>query len=415
MRIIYHHRTQLDDAQGVHVRAMVRAFGELGHEVEVVSFARSPSDGAFPGGKRSWRISTGRLPQGVYEALSLLYNAFGYRRLARALRARRADLIYERYALNTFCGALASRRFGVPLLLEVNAPWRDQTPSLGPVRFRRLARFVERWVCANSARTIAVSEALRQLLLAEGVPEGRVTVMHNAVDADLFDPAVSGQEVRQRYGLTGNLVAGFVGWLRDWHGLADLIDAVHASGLLERGLRLLIVGSGPSLPEVQGCVRRLGLDGKVILTGPVAHEAVPAHIAALDLALQPRATGYACPMKLIEYMAMRRCIVAPDQPNVRELLSDRVSARLFPAEDYRILVEIVAELMAAPAERSSLGRTARRTVVERNLFWRANAARALDLLSSGERDAAGAHSRTTPATATPYGAASSDPEALRSR
>ena len=37
MRIIYHHRTQLDDSQGIHVRAMVRAFQELGHEVEVLS------------------------------------------------------------------------------------------------------------------------------------------------------------------------------------------------------------------------------------------------------------------------------------------------------------------------------------------------------------------------------------------
>jgi glycosyltransferase involved in cell wall biosynthesis len=225
-----------------------------------------------------------------------------------------------------------------------------------------------------------VSEALRQLLLTEGVPEARLTVMHNAVDPVTFDPAVSGREVRQRYGLNDHLVAGFVGWLRHWHGLEHLIDAVHASGLLERGLRLLIVGSGPSLPAVQGRVRRLGLEHQVISTGPVAHRDVPAHIAALDIALQPRATAYACPIKLIEYMAMGRCIVAPDQPNIRELLSDGVSARLFPAGDYPSLVNLVSELMGAPAGRATLGRNAQRTVVERNLTWRANAARATGLL-----------------------------------
>jgi glycosyltransferase involved in cell wall biosynthesis len=112
----------------------------------------------------------------------------------------------------------------------------------------------------------------------------------------------------------------------------------------------------------------------------VPHEDVPAHVAALDIALQPRATAYACPMKLIEYMAMGRCIVAPDQANIRELLSDGISARLFPPGDYRSLVSLVSELMVAPAERSSLGRNARRTVVERDLTWRANAMRALDLL-----------------------------------
>src|SRR5262245_46231060 len=138
MRIIYHHRTQLDDAQGIHVRAMVRAFQELWHEVDVVSGLGCSANGLAPA--RRWRIQTNRLPSTLYEGLSLLYNIRGYYRLGRALRERRAGLIYERYALNTFCGVLASRRFGVPLLLEVNAPWLDQLPSLAPLRFRRLAR-----------------------------------------------------------------------------------------------------------------------------------------------------------------------------------------------------------------------------------------------------------------------------------
>jgi glycosyltransferase involved in cell wall biosynthesis len=180
--------------------------------------------------------------------------------------------------------------------------------------------------------------------------------------------------------LNDRLVAGFVGWLRHWHGLEDLIDAVHVSGLLERGLRLLIVGSGPSLSAVQERVESLGLEDQVILTGPVAHEDVPAHIAALDIALQPRATDYACPMKLVEYMAMGRCILAPNQPNIRELVSDGISARLFPAGNYRSLVDSLSELMESPAERALLGRNAQRTIIERNLTWRANATRAVGLL-----------------------------------
>jgi glycosyltransferase involved in cell wall biosynthesis len=385
MRIIYHHRTQLDDAQGIHVRAMVRAFRALGHEVEVISLLGS-ADG-HPPAKR-WRVHTSRLPRTAYEGLSLLYNVLGYYRLARALRGRAADLIYERYALNTVCGVLASRRSGVPLLLEVNAPWPDQLPSLAPLRFRRLARRLERWICSNGTRTIAVSEALRQLLIQEGAPEHRLTVMHNAVDPAVFNAAVSGQEVRRRYGLEDSLVAGFVGWLRHWHGLADLIDAVRSSELLARGLRLLIVGIGPAFQQVERRVRELGLEDRIILTGAVVHEDVPAHVAALDIALQPRATAYACPMKLIEYMAMGRCIVAPDQPNIRELLSDRMNARLFPPGDYRSLIQVVSELMDAPAERVSLGRNALHTVVERDLTWHGNVARALALLRGERHDGA---------------------------
>jgi glycosyltransferase involved in cell wall biosynthesis len=197
---------------------------------------------------------------------------------------------------------------------------------------------------------------------------------------------VSGAEVRRRYRLNGHLVAGFVGWLRDWHGLERLIGAVHAAGLLERGLRLLIVGAGPAFPSLRARVRSLGLADRVVLTGPVAHEAVPAHVAALDIALQPSATAYACPMKLLEYMAMARGIVAPDQPNIRELLRDGVSARLFAPGDDRSLVAAISELMERPALRATLGRQARQEVVERNLSWRMNAERALSILGSELQD-----------------------------
>jgi glycosyltransferase involved in cell wall biosynthesis len=383
MRIIYHHRTQLDDAQGIHVRAIVRAFRDLGHDVDVVSLIGS-CFGTAPRRRQPWRIDTARLPRTVYETLGLVYNLYGYRRLARAIRARRPDLIYERYAPNTFCSVLAGRRFGVPVLLEINAPWDDHSPSGEAPRFRQLSRRVERWVCSKSVRTIAVSAALKQRLVEDGVPERQVMVMHNAVDPVLFHPEVSGEAVRRRYRLNGHPVAGFVGWLRDWHGLEGLIDAVHGSELLERGLRLLIVGSGPSFPSVRARVHSLGLADQVILTGPVAHEDVPAHIAALDVALQPCVTACACPMKLLEYMAMARCIVAPDQPNIKELLSDGASARLFPAGDYRRLVDLVSELMDSPAVRAALGRHAHQATVERNLTWRSNAARAVRLLRDQE-------------------------------
>jgi glycosyltransferase involved in cell wall biosynthesis len=382
MRIIYHHRTQLDDAQGIHVRAIVRAFRELGHEVEVISLVASPS-------KRAWRIDTGRLPRALYEVLSLGYNLYGYRRLARAIREGKPDLIYERYAPYAFCGVLAARRFGVPLLLEINAPWHDHSPSGEAPRFGRLARRLERWICANSTRTIAVTAVLKRFLVEEGVPERQVAVMHNAADPLVFHPEVSAAEVRRRHRLNGSLVAGFVGWLRPWHGLEGLIDAVHTAGLLQRGLRLLIVGEGPAFPKLEARVRQLGLGGQVVLTGPVAHADVPVHVAALDIALQPSAPAHACPMKLVEYMAMGRCILAPGQPNIRELLSDGVTARLFAPGDHAALARSLSELMASPALRATLGRNAHRTIVERNLTWRMNAARAIDLVWEGQNARAG--------------------------
>jgi Glycosyltransferase Family 4 len=175
MRIIYHHRTQLSDAQAIHIEAMVRAFRDLGHQVDVISLVGSSLSDRGPGRLCFGRIATSRLPSPIYETLSLGYNVYGYRQLARALRQGDVDLIYERYAPNACCGVLASRRFGVPLLLEINAPWHDHLPSGQPPRFRQIARRLERWVCSNSSRTIAVSATLKEHLVEQGVPERQVT------------------------------------------------------------------------------------------------------------------------------------------------------------------------------------------------------------------------------------------------
>jgi hypothetical protein len=146
MKILYHHRTQAEDAQGVHIHEMVRAFEELGHTVHMQALVELDRESRRKVRGAGWKRIAGRVPAWLYELMGLLYNLHGYRGLARAIRHSRPDLIYERYALNTFCGVWASRRFGIPLVLEVNAPLCREQIALGRLAFRRLARFSERWI-----------------------------------------------------------------------------------------------------------------------------------------------------------------------------------------------------------------------------------------------------------------------------
>src|SRR5262249_6955301 len=152
------------------------------------------------------------------------------------------------------------------------------------------------------------------------VPSEQVVVMTNGVDHDTFNPAVSGAEVRRKHDLGDRLVIGFVGWFRKWHGLELLLEAYHAARLAERGARLVLVGEGPARPDHDSSVSAHGLGRDVVFTGPVDHLHIPAYVAAMDVAVQPSAPEYACPMKIVEYMAMAKCVVAPDQPNIREIL-----------------------------------------------------------------------------------------------
>jgi len=117
---------------------------------------------------------------------------------------------------------------------------------------------------------------------------------------------------------------------------------------------------------------RLGLARRVHFAGRVMHDEVPAHLAAIDIAISPRSTFYASPLKIVEYMAMGKAIVAPAMRNIEDLLTHERSALLFAPEDGGALAAAIGRLVAEPALRRALGTEARR-LVEDGFTWHRNA------------------------------------------
>jgi glycosyltransferase involved in cell wall biosynthesis len=114
-------------------------------------------------------------------------------------------------------------------------------------------------------------------------------------------------------------------------------------------------------------------------TGLVERSAVAEWTSAFDIALQPAANPYASPLKLFEYMAMRRAIVAPDQPNIREVLRHEANALLFEPGDAESFATAVRRLAFDPDLRARLAHAAAETVRQRNMTWAHNARRVTEL------------------------------------
>ena len=393
MRILYHHRTRADDAQGIHIAALCEALRALGHAVDVVALVRQPRPaGPAPGkageaaGKPAREGATLfglPVPAWFYELLALAYNVPGFLMLASAVLRRRPDLIYERYALFTLCGRWVARLFRVPFVLEVNAPLSLELGRHGGLAFAGLARRLETWLLSSSTRTVVVSQAMADVFVAQGVPAKHMVVMHNGVDAARFNPHIDGRAMRARHGLGDACVVGFVGWMRPWHGVELLIDAV--AGLLPTcpDLRLLLVGGGPALPGLREQVQRLGIGHAVVFTGPLPAHEVPAHIAAMDVAVQPDVTGYASPIKLFEYLAVGRAVVAPARPNILEVIRDGDTALTFTPGDGAALAAALQRLYRDPALRARLGAAGAALIDQRGYRWRRNAQRVIDLVQTG--------------------------------
>ncbi len=372
MRILYHHRTLGDGAEGIHVAEMVRALERLGHEVRVVSLIGERTN-VRSAQQRCWARVARLLPGFLYEVGELSYNVTGSLLLERAIREFHPDAIYDRYVSYSYAAVLSARRHSLPILLEVNSPYSYQKQTFDErLYFPRLSRSMERRICCDATTVITVSTPLKKFLVSIGVPAERVVVMPNGVDSDAFHPGLDGASVRASLGAHNRLIVGFTGILRPWHGLELLLDAFAVVSAERDDLHLLIVGDGPSRAPIEREAATRGLADRVTITGRQPHGAVREFVAAMDVTVSPRTTFYASPMKIVEYMGMGKTIVAPDMENIRDLVTGEVDAVLFTPESSRALAAALRRVLADAELRRRLGNAARDTVLARRT-WLHNA------------------------------------------
>ena len=362
MRILYSHRIQSRDGQSVHVDELIAAFRAAGHEVMVVG----PSfydDSGFGGESGAVARLRRLLPGAAGEVAELAYNLPAYRRLAAAARAFKPDLLYERYNLFYLAGAWLAARTGVPYFLEVNSPLADERSRFGTLRLQRLAHALERRTWRQATRVLPVTGVLGGIITAAGVDPARISVNPNGVVLDRFRPPPAR--------LDGPVVLGFVGFVRDWHGMDDVIRHMAA----DPRTALHLVGDGPVRPALEQQAAALGLGDRVRFTGVVPNALIPAEVARFDIALQPKVTAYASPLKIFDYMAAGRAIVAPDQPNIREILTHEHTALLFDPARPGAMWEAIDRLLHDAPLRTSLGTAARAALEQHDYTWAGNAAR----------------------------------------
>lgn len=376
MRILYHHRTASKDGQAVHIEEMVTALREAGHEVRVVAPGEPSHAGERMGAEVGWvKRLRERLPRALYELLELGYSLVAYRRLARAAREFRPDVVYERYNLYLLAGCLLRRRLGIPLLLEVNAPLAQERARFGAgLGLPRLARWAEgaAWRCADAV--LPVTCVLAREVQAVGVPPHRLHVIPNGINRRHFESAPDPAQAKAALSYGHELVLGFTGFVRDWHGV-DRVLRWLALPTAPEGARLLVVGDGPARADLQRLAAELGLHDRVQFTGVVDRDRVPALVAAFDVALQPAVVPYASPLKLFEYLALGKAVIAPRRPNIEEVLQDGVNAVLFDEGKPGDFEAALGRLCADGLLRARVAAGAAASIAAQGLTWLDNAQR----------------------------------------
>jgi glycosyltransferase involved in cell wall biosynthesis len=375
LRILYHHRIAASDGMRVHITAVVEALRARGHIVKVVGPGdRGAEDVRAPNRLEATADRLRRhLPGAVFELLEMLYNLPAWQLLSREALLFRPDILYERYNLFLLAGLYLKRRRKIPMILEVNAPLAAERAAFGNLRLRALARACETALWRHSDAVLPVTNVLAQEVReVRGTATG-IHVVPNGAHLDRVAPPQAVAALRRRLGLSESMIVlGFVGFVRAWHGVGWAIEALPD---LPGNVHLLVVGDGPARQALETRTAELGVAGRVRFLGRTSHDDIPAHMQLFDIALQTASVAYASPLKLFEYMALGRAIIAPDQPNIREILQHDANALLFDPSRRETFTAALIRLCGDELLRRRLGRAARGTVEETPLTWAHNAAR----------------------------------------
>ncbi|QDV26822.1 glycosyltransferase family 4 protein [Aureliella helgolandensis] len=380
MKILYHHRTRGDGAEGVHINEMIGAFQELGHEVSIAAPRGATKASGLAASQPNQPPSKMKLF--LKQTAEIFYNIVDYARVRAAIKRTQPDFIYERYSSYNFAGVLAAKHLNTPIIVEVNITYAGRFGSPFPVFYRRILKLAESYVLRHADGIVVVSQALQECV--QNVREDIATtiVTPNAINlAQILKIDHRGLRMKRRAQLDvdDKIVIGFVGSLRQWHGIDFFADAM--ASLVEQipNVYFLIVGSGEYETTLKQTIKDSKLEEYVNLVGPVPHDQVFSYIAAMDIGVMPDSNEFGSPMKILEYMAMECVAVGPDLGPIRELIRDEETGRIFKQRDTDEFTSRLVKLSQNAEARSVIGRRGRDYVLEQRI-WTRNAEDVLTLI-----------------------------------
>ena len=217
--------------------------------------------------------------------------------------------------------------------------------------------FIVKFVC--------ISDALSRYWIDKGLPQERVETHHDAIDHLMYDNPLTKQEARVKADLPQDrFVVSYIGRLYENRGINDILEL--ASCFTEQ--YFVVVGGPQDQSErFKNIAKEMGLKN-IRFTGQVPHSDSPYYQYASDvlLALWSKdvpTINYCSPLKLFEYMASGRTIVAHGFPTIREVLKDGVNAIVIEPDSYESLEEGVERAIREKDDK--LGKKAREDVFEK--------------------------------------------------
>jgi len=259
-------------------------------------------------------------------------------KMARAMRRRGCVLAHFHDAHSVSVGAAAASLAKVPVrIISRRVDF--------PVKSRR--KYVK-----NVDAVIAISEEVRKVLIAGGVPESLIEVVPSGIDFAPFREVKERDFLRREFGFApDDFLVGIVAQLEDHKGHADLINAAKVLKDHAPKVKIVIVGEGSLRMDLDRQTHDLCVDDVVYFLG--FREDIPRILASIDLfVLSSRTEGLGS--SLMDAMASRLPIVATQAGGIPEVVIHRETGLLVPPRDPQALAQAILKLYLDKALASRL-------------------------------------------------------------
>ena len=271
-------------------------------------------------------------------------------KIKRLLRQQSIDLVHvhSRRGADVW-GGLAARQVGLPCVIS-----------------RRVDHHEARWLAgfkyAMCDHVIAISEGIRAVLLADGVPADKVSCVRSAVDFERFQTVSDAAALKARFGLPDDsVVVGMAAQLIPRKGHDVLLEAVAALKDRWPQLRVLIMGKGPLGTSVAQQIEAMGLEERVHCVGFLTDiEAVLPHLAFLVHPARTEGLGVA----LLQAASAGLAVIASRAGGMPEAVLDEETGLLIPPGDAQALVAAMERLLNDPVLADDYGAAGRRRMAD---------------------------------------------------
>ena len=307
----------------------------------------------------------------------------------------------ENYAIENKCAILHSasnfvvgyansrvaKKLGITSIYEIRGFWHltQATKRKGYTDsdHYNLSEHFEIETAKQSDYVFTITQALKQILVENGVEESKISVLPNAVDASKFTIMEKDNELEKELNFQDSVVIGYIGSFVDYEGLDLLLEAC---AILKDShgdvFKLLLVGDGEVMQQLRRTVEFLDLQEQVIFTGRVPHDEVQRYYSLIDIAPLPRKGLRVCelvsPLKPFEAMASGKVLITSSVQALAEIVDDGTTGLVFEKDNAKDLAAKLESVLLDANLRKKIGENANKWVLE-NHSWDVISERVTDI------------------------------------